>query len=498
MSDIIGYVIGEATTTRTLFISKTIPKVGEYVILRYDGKVVLGMVENLVRGSISLGDEISDSRIVEKISKLEGVKDHYIKGSIRILGDVNQLKIPRTPPPPATVVERADEEILRRIFNPTGVGIRIGVLISNPRVPVYLDINKMVTRHLAILAITGAGKSNTVAVIADGITKLGGAVLIFDMHSEYVDADFTGGVNLILPRINPLNLHVTEFMKLMRIGGEAYKQEYYLRKAYSKVKSTILKNPSLSTKILEMLESELRSFLDIEDYKRDRHSILSIINKLDSLREHYGEILDPLAPSIIYQLKLNRVNVLDLGSLDEEAADVIVSHYLRATLFGRKKYKTGGRGLSFPVFIVLEEAHILAPRDRETLSKYWISRIAREGRKFGLGLCLVSQRPKALDSDTLSQANNLIVLRLVEPSDQRYVQQASETLSEDLVEQLPALNIGEAVVLGLMVKVPAIVKIDLFEGKLSGGDIDVVSEWHKAMNRQEVLREEYEEIVEEW
>ncbi|RLE61014.1 MAG: ATPase, partial [Thermoprotei archaeon] len=79
-----------------------------------------------------------------------------------------------------------------------------------------------------------------------------------------------------------------------------------------------------------------------------------------------------------------------------------------------------------------------------------------------------------------------------------YVQQASETLSEDLVEQLPALNIGEAVVLGLMVKVPAIVKIDLFEGKLSGGDIDVVSEWHKAMNRQEVLREEYEEIVEEW
>ncbi|RLE59428.1 MAG: ATPase, partial [Thermoprotei archaeon] len=115
MSDIIGYVIGEATTTRTLFISKTIPKVGEYVILRYDGKVVLGMVENLVRGSISLGDEISDSRIVEKISKLEGVKDHYIKGSIRILGDVNQLKIPRTPPPPATVVERADEEILRRI-----------------------------------------------------------------------------------------------------------------------------------------------------------------------------------------------------------------------------------------------------------------------------------------------------------------------------------------------------------------------------------------------
>ncbi len=498
MSEIIGYIIGEATTTRALFISKTIPKVGEYVLLKYDNKVVLGMVENLVRGSISLGDEINDTRIVEKISKLEGTKDHYIRGRIRILGDIEHLRIPRTPPPPATAVERASTDVLKKIFNPTDKGIRIGVLISNPEVPVYLDVNKMVTRHLAILAITGAGKSNTVAVIADGITRLGGAVLIFDMHSEYVDANFTGGVNLLLPRINPLNLHVTELMKLMRIGSEAYKQEYYFRKAHSKVKSDVIKNPSLSTKILEMLEEELRGFLDIEDYKRDRHSILSIINKLDSLKEHYGEILDPLAPPVTYQLKLSRVNVLDLGSLDEEAADVIVSHYLRTILFGRKRYKTEGRGLNFPIFMVLEEAHILAPRDRETLSKYWISRIAREGRKFGLGLCLVSQRPKALDSDTLSQANNLIVLRLVEPSDQRYVQQASETLSEDLVEQLPALNIGEAVILGLMVKVPAIVKVDLFKGKISGGDIDVVSEWYKAMNREGVLREEYEEITEEW
>ncbi|RLF09649.1 MAG: ATP-binding protein, partial [Thermoprotei archaeon] len=119
----------------------------------------------------------------------------------------------------------------------------------------------------------------------------------------------------------------------------------------------------------------------------------------------------------------------------------------------------------------------LAPKDRQTLSKYWIGRIAREGRKFGVGMCLVSQRPKALDPDSLSQTNNKIILRLVEPSDLKYVQQASELLSEDLLQQLPSLNVGEAVVLGLMVKVPALVRIDGFAGHKGGGDPDIVSEW---------------------
>ena len=72
--------------------------------------------------------------------------------------------------------------------------------------------------------------------------------------------------------------------------------------------------------------------------------------------------------------------------------------------------------------------------------------------------------------------NNMIILRLVEPDDQRHVQSASESLSEDLVKQLPSLNVGEAVVLGLMTKVPTLVKIDEFKGRRYGGDIDVISE----------------------
>ncbi|HDD34364.1 MAG TPA: ATP-binding protein, partial [Thermofilaceae archaeon] len=168
-------------------------------------------------------------------------------------------------------------------------------------------------------------------------------------------------------------------------------------------------------------------------------------------------------------------------------ADVIVSHTLRSVLEARKRYFQGGGGLPYPLLTVLEEAHILAPRGRDTLSKYWIGRIAREGRKFGIGLCLVSQRPKALDSDALSQANNMIILRLVEPSDQRYVQQASELLSEDLLEQLSSLNVGEAVVIGPMIRVPALVKIDRFRGRRLGEDLDVLAEWAKALSPEPEL-----------
>ena len=140
--------------------------------------------------------------------------------------------------------------------------------------------------------------------------------------------------------------------------------------------------------------------------------------------------------------------------------------------------------LNILCFFILEEAHILAPKSRSAGSKYWISRIAREGRKFGVGLCMVSQSPKSLDPDSLSQANNMIILRLVEPQDQRHVQTASESLSDDLVKQLPSLNIGEAIVLGLMSKIPTLVKIDEFAGKLSGGDLDIVAEWNKVHRRR--------------
>ena len=121
----------------------------------------------------------------------------------------------------------------------------------------------------------------------------------------------------------------------------------------------------------------------------------------------------------------------------------------------------------------------------------------RGTRKFFSGLCLVSQSPKSLDSDALSQANNMIILRLVEPTDQNHVQRASESLSDDLITQLPSLNIGEAILLGLMTRIPTLVRINEFKGKISGGDLNIVDEWsksHESILNLKQQKKEYEDL----
>ena len=465
----IGRCIGETSLIEVSFISKEMPQVGEYVTLEYDGKIILGMIESMVRGSVSLNNEIYDPDTIAKIREIEG-DDYYIKGNISILGDVNDnLKLPRTPAPPGTPIYPAPSEVLDKIFHIEN-SLKLGHLINNEDVEVGVDINKMVSRHLAILAMTGAGKSNTVSVIIDGLLEYNGCMLIFDMHSEYVDAEFTNGnVNVIKPMINPQYMEFSEMKKLAKIPGSAPLQERYFRRAFNKARELVREGTASTADFIELLYKILDDWYNDEDYDPgNKKNIMDVINNFNN---NIGDFLTQIKPGM--------ANVLDLGQVDENTAEVLVAHVLRRSLRSRKQYvrHNDSDALSFPVFFVVEEAHILAPQSRNPDSKYWITRIAREGRKFGLGLCLVSQSPKSVDGETLSQANNMIILRLVEPKDQKHVQTASESLSEDLVKQLPSLNIGEALVLGLMTKVPTLVKINEFKGRQRGGDLDIIEQW---------------------
>lgn len=477
----IGRCIGETSLVDVSFISKQMPQVGEYVTIEYDGKVILGMIESLVRGSVSLNSEIYNPDTIAKIREIEG-EDYYIRGKVKILGDVNDnLKIPRTPAPPGTEINEASEEILKKIFgveNP----LKIGHLINQENVEVEVDINKMVSRHLAILAMTGAGKSNTVSVIIDGLLANNGCVFIFDMHSEYVDASFTNGeVNVIQPMINPKHMEFSEIKKLANIPTNAPLQERYFRRAFFEAQKQVTDGVAKSNDFIEVLLDILNEMYFAGEDSKEKNKIMDVINKIEDLSVKYDRLLNTSVGDILNQIKLGMANVLDLGQVDENTAEVLVAHIMRRSLKSRKDFvkNNNDKALSYPVFFVVEEAHILAPQNRNPNSKYWITRVAREGRKFGMGLCLVSQSPKSVDGETLSQANNMIILRLVEPKDQRHVQTASESLSEDLVSQLPSLNIGEALVLGLMTKIPTLVKIDEFKGRQRGGDLDILEQWNK-------------------
>ena len=476
---VVGICVGETSLTEVTFISDKMPKVGEYVTIEYDGKKVLGMIENLIRGNDALNVDINDFKAIQKISKI-GVEDNYIRGKVKILGDVNDnLKLPRTPALPGTEIRLADKDVLEEIFkvkNP----IKLGSLVNQSDVDVNVEANPILSRHLAILAMTGAGKSNTVSVLIDQLLGYSVPIFVFDMHGEYVDAEFPNGdVNVIKPKINPKYMEFYEIKKLMNIPSNAVIQERHFREAFIHANDQLSEGTEETIDFLDLMYDYLKakSGLDDEDSKIDK-AIVDVMNKINDAKLKYSKLFYQSAPNIISNIKHSHVNVLDLSQVDEYVASVLVSHILRNSLQRSKDAAHSGNKedlMKNSVFFILEEAHILAPKKRDSDSKRWIQRVAREGRKFGLGLCLVSQSPKTVDHDALSQMNNMIILRLVEPEDQRHVQSASESLSQDLVNQLPSLNVGEAIVLGLMSKVPTLVKIDEFKGRRHGDDMDIVS-----------------------
>ncbi len=115
------------------------------------------------------------------------------------------------------------------------------------------------------------------------------------------------------------------------------------------------------------------------------------------------------------------------------------------------------------MLFLLEEAHTFAPAKATTVAEQRAisitKQIAQEGRKFNVGLVLVSQRPSRLDETTLSQCNSFIVMRMVNPADQSYVRKVIETLGEDDAHMLPDLDVGEAILSGQLTNFPVLVRM---------------------------------------
>ncbi|MBI5035289.1 MAG: ATP-binding protein [Chloroflexi bacterium] len=186
------------------------------------------------------------------------------------------------------------------------------------------------------------------------------------------------------------------------------------------------------------------------------------------------------------------LSVLDVAGVDQWISEFIVAKVLNET-WGIAV----NEGLPRPVFFVLEEAHNFVPggTGMQSHSAAIIKRIASEGRKFGLFMVLITQRPYKVHPDTLSQCNSQIIMRLTNPQDQQAIRLSSESISEGLLGDLPGLNIGEAVILGPLVRVPVMVKVGHRESQEGGNDIDVVAALERA--RSEVITERRESKAKE-
>lgn len=179
----------------------------------------------------------------------------------------------------------------------------------------------------------------------------------------------------------------------------------------------------------------------------------------------------------------SNITIIDLAGMPFEETSIVVSLISRL-LFDFSFYFRAVRGEDeeVPLLVVYEEAHKYVPNTR--LAKYTsartaIERIAKEGRKYGISLMIVSQRPSEISDTIFSQCNNFVVMRLTNPSDQNYVTRLLPDTISNVTDNLPALEAREAILIGEAVNVPAVIMVDKIEQKPSSEDIPVLTEWKK-------------------
>lgn len=502
----LGITIGYNTPEKVEFISNSTIQKGLYVCMECYDKVIIGTVTDVAVGNLATDDELTLPNELEKITKIIQDDYEYTRAKVKILGDIETLKIPRVAVKANTPVRRATSKELKKIFEIDG--LNIGKLLTDRKVNTNVYPNELLNKHLAILATTGSGKSNTTAILIEELLKKHGCILLFDMHSEYKDITFDNyETNIITPRINLADLSYYEFTKLSGIKNAA-NQERILYTALKNV--TISKNkdinsiqynskykPESKKKLIESKDKEYRlEYLDkvisnLETMKNnttdsnEKTSIEKVIDKIThNLNVIHKSILDEdMDNKLALEIKPDCLNILNFQNIDDKNTKLIINLLIKDILRFRKNYKYNTNryeeAISFPIFCIFEEAHTLASKYEESKTKKSIATIAKEGRKFGVSLCLVSQRPNALDPEVLSQINNWILLKIVEPSDQRYIQECSDSISDDLIKNLTNLNTGEAIITGPLVKVPSICKIKYFKDKIIGENIDYLNEWEK-------------------
>ena len=204
--------------------------------------------------------------------------------------------------------------------------------------------------------------------------------------------------------------------------------------------------------------------------------------------------------NITEMLRPMHLSDLDLSGLTDHVADYIAFKVLSDIYDNAATDK-----IEYPVFIFVEESHRFIPAEGSTYSSRLIKRIAAEGRKFGVFLVLITQRPSKIHPDALSQCNSQIIMRLTNPHDQNAVSNSSERLSVTLMEDLPGLNTGEAVVVGEMTRAPVMLSVRKRRTKEGGSDIDIVAKLKNAkekaeketvQNESQVLREEMKTFME--
>jgi uncharacterized protein len=449
------------------------------------------------------------------------------------------------------------ESDLQQIYGKRDAGsIEIGKHSSSSNLSVYVDLQKLVLRHSAILGSTGSGKSNTTVSLLKAVLNdyKGSRVVLVDPHGEYRSAFPDAQVFRINDPKHPLYipfwLMTFDELAYFLVGATPKEEqtpqyrklrEWIVerkRKNHGKLKAGPIDqnlitadspipfnvrelwhqmywwlNASFNDAAQEKQTDATACEEDAGDYenlippqfkpyavgsgapfKSKNHQELYLYEKklISRLRDsrydflfHPGEYKDEKSKLDLHDL-LNswigsdkQLTILDLNGVPPEVLDItvgLITRFIYDSMFwGRNEPYTGR---DRPILLAYEEAHsYLNKHDFNTYAKVAVEQVVKEGRKFGVGAMVISQRPSEISETILAQIGTYVALRLTNSSDQGIVKSSAPDNLISLIDLLPSLRTGEAIIVGEAIKIPSRVRIRLETPRPTSEDPKLVNGW---------------------
>ncbi len=445
---------------------------GTLVKLNSRVSMVYGMVTGLRVPLPSLEPSDKDLRLVE----LELV------GEIRHADDTTgcfRRGVSGYPALDESVYIASASDLAKVYARPHTATARVGTIHQESAVPAYILTDELFGKHFSVVGTTGSGKSCVVATILTAVIESNpnAHAMLLDPHGEYASAfkeraiALSPGDGLYLPywlfnfdELVEIVIGHDRNPEQAKILGEAVttaKQTYLAKVGLDKFATVDTPTPyrmSDALRFLDMAMGSLNRPDSVPAYQAVKGRILALQSNSRygfvfggrlTLRDELSDILAQL-----FRIPVNGkpLTIIDLSGIPSEVLNVAVSVLCRLAFDFALWSET-----PIPLTIICEEAHRYAPRDKELgfeAAKRALFRIAKEGRKYGVSLCVVSQRPSDLAPGLLSECNTMFAFRMTSHEDQDIVRSAVPEASHGLMNFLPALRNGEAIAVGEGVAMP--------------------------------------------
>lgn len=417
----------------------------------------------------------------------------------------------------------------------------VGKLPFNKQQRVYFDPTELFGKHFTILGQTGSGKSHTVATLLQKSVALmpHAHIVLLDLHGEYswineenCTREYAFADNIVRhldARKLEIPYWLLTFVELCDLlvdnsESEASNQIAFFRDLVFELKTEENKTLNLQklsvdtpiyfpldllvdkieTKNNEMVPGSGPKPIKGELNGRFSRLLIRINSKLNDVRYDFllkptvrntSDTLEPLLRDFVGLNNENKANItiIDLSSVPFDVRPTVAAQIGRIAFefnYWNPKHK------DFPIFLLCEEAHNYIPKDSSSEfagARKSMERIAKEGRKYGVGLGVVSQRPGELSETVLAQCGTFLCLRVTNPADQNFIKALVPDAEKNLTDVLSALGRGECLALGGAVPLPTRVQFDRPDPEPNSSDVDFYSKWKNGSDDIDVA-----EIVSRW